>query len=450
MTERETWTSDIFGVLPEPGSHRVLMVERESGWTLPAASVANERYLTPELATRELRDATGLPAIAIRFARIVKDDARRDREGVFVLDAIAPLPDPLRTGRWVSREELASLPLADPAHREGIDDVLRELETDDLPLFRQPWEQPGWYAGATSWIEAALHTLDRTLTAPPEQVQWWSLSAVMRVSTADGDLYFKAATQDQPLFCDEPVLLAWLGRHYPGRVPALVASDQKTGWMLLENAGSEVGYGVPVERKIEVVEAFGALQRDTAGRVDELLALGCVDRRPDRLVPRVKGLLHDGTALAAMPKDDRRELLSRLPAIAEMCRQLAEGEVPATLIHGDLHLGNVASRDGTLTFFDWTDASVSHPFVDMVVIFGERDEASRARLRDAYLTIWTGFAPMERLRELWSLAAVVHALHHAVSYGVMLEHIEERARGEVERAVPAYLGRALRALRAPA
>lgn len=453
VTDHEPVTSEIFGILLHPATHRVLMVEHESGWALPAASVANERYLTSELATRGLRTATGLPVIAIRFARLTKDEARRDREGIFVLDPIAPLRAPLPgfpAARWVSRDDLVNLPLAHPDHRAVIDDVLRELETGEMPPFRQPWEQPGWFAGATSWIEETLGALGREITSPPEQVQWWSFSAVLRVGTADGDLYFKAATMDQPLFCDEPALLTWLGRHYPGRVPALAASNPETGWMLLEDAGPEVGHDVPLERKIEVFRAFGTLQRESAGQIDALLALGCVDRRPDRLIPRVERLLDDETALTAVPEDDRRELRRRLPAIAEMCRRLADGPVPPTLIHGDLHLENVAGHDGGLAFFDWTDASVSHPFVDMFVIYGERDEASRARLRDAYLAIWTDFAPIERLRELWSLAAVVHALHHAVSYQVMLEHMEERARSEVERAVPAYLGRALRSLRDPA
>jgi len=450
VTDHEPVTSEIFGILPEPGSHRVLMIERDAGWALPAAQVVDERYLSPQLATRVLRDAIGTPSIAIRFARIVADDARHDIEGIFVFDAVAPLSDQPATGRWVSRDDLATLPLAHSDHRAVIDDVLRELETGDWPPFRQPWERPGWYAEATAWIERSLAPLGRTLTAPPVPVQWWSLSAVMRVSTAEGDLYFKAATLDQPLFCNEPSVTAWLGERFPGRVPVMVASDPNRGWMLLEDAGPEVGFDIPLERKGEVFRAFGNLQRDSAGELEILLAHGCIDRRPDRLMPQIERLLDDETALKAVPEDDRRELRRRLPAVAELCRRVADGPVPSTLIHGDIHLGNVASRDGAFIFFDWTDASVAHPFVDMFMIYGEKDESTRALLRDAYLAAWTDLAPIERLRELWADAEPIHALHHAVSYHVILEHTEERAKIDVERAVPAYLGKALRALRPPA
>src|SRR5438045_6167468 len=90
------------------------------------------------------------------------------------------------------------------------------------------------------------------------------------------------------------------------------------------------------------------------------------------------------------------------------------GSIPATLIRGDLHPENVAISDGGLPFFDWSKACVTHPFMDMFLIFNERDEALRIRLRVANLEVWTDFEPMGRLLELWSLCGVVHALHHEV------------------------------------
>lgn len=231
------------------------------------------------------------------------------------------------------------------------------------------------------------------------------------------------------------------------RRTASIASDRDRGWMLLEDAGPEVGFDVPVERKGEVYRAFGNLQRDPAGEIETLLAHGWIDRRPERLMPQVERLLTDDAALMAVSREDRDELRRLLPLAADLCNRLAAGEVPLTLVHGDIHLGNVAGRDGAFIFFDWTDASVAHPFVDMFMIYGEKDETSRDLLRDAYLSVWTEFAPIARLRELWSDAEAIHALHHAVSYHVILEHTEERAKIDIERAVPAYLGTALRALR---
>jgi aminoglycoside phosphotransferase (APT) family kinase protein len=63
--------------------------------------------------------------------------------------------------------------------------------------------------------------------------------------------------------------------------------------------------------------------------------------------------------------------------------------------HGDLHLGNVAQGSRGYLFFDWTDASVANPVLDLLTFFHEDEEEAegplRDRLRDAYLSEWTAF-----------------------------------------------------------
>jgi hypothetical protein len=70
--------------------------------------------------------------------------------------------------------------------------------------------------------------------------------------------------------------------------------------------------------------------------------------------------------------------------------RLAGHAVPPSLVHGDLHLANVARGPRGCRFFDWTDACVAHPFLDLATIrrgtsyAGEEVEAElRLRLRDA-------------------------------------------------------------------
>ena len=81
------------------------------------------------------------------------------------------------------------------------------------------------------------------------------------------------------------------------------------------------------------------------------------------------------------------------------------------------------------------------------VIFGEPNEASRTRLMDVYLRAWIEHDGTAA--GTLALPAVVDAVHHAVSYGVMLEHMEEQTMGDVKHAVPAHLRTVLRALRDP-
>ncbi len=97
--------------------------------------------------------------------------------------------------------------------------------------------------------------------------------------------------------------------------------------------------------------------------------------------------------------------------------------MPLTLLHGDLHMNNVAAGPTRPLFFDWTDACVGHPFFDLVTVVhgpiplaGASPDESRTRLRDAHLSAWTDYGSPEQLMDIWRAVEVVGALHHAVSY----------------------------------
>jgi aminoglycoside phosphotransferase (APT) family kinase protein len=121
-----------------------------------------------------------------------------------------------------------------------------------------------------------------------------------------------------------------------------------------------------------------------------------------------------------------------VPRFRDACRRLAELGPPPTLVHGDLHVGNVARIDGELAYFDWTDACVAHPFIDLLSLQWEKDEAERTALLDAYLGAWDGVESAERLRETARLAAIVIPLHHAVSYRTIAGAIEPSAGPELD------------------
>jgi aminoglycoside phosphotransferase (APT) family kinase protein len=114
-------------------------------------------------------------------------------------------------------------------------------------------------------------------------------------------------------------------------------------------------------------------------------------------------------------------------------------------VHGDLHGGNTAIRDGTPIFFDWTDVCLSHPFLDLMTLLYE-EEAVEVRLRDAYLALWTDYEPPERLLAAWTLARPLCALHQAVSYQAIMASLEARTRRENTGDAGDWLRRVLQAM----
>src|SRR5215204_2166342 len=124
-----------------------------------------------------------------------------------------------------------------------------------------------------------------------------------------------------------------------------------------------------------------------------------------------------------LSQDELAAVPAALPEVLACCEELAGHAVPPSIVHGDLHLGNVARGPAGYRFFDWTDACVAHPFFDLLTIrrgtgfAGEEGDGElRDRLQAAYLPAWAPFEPPARLARALQLAVPLGALHHAVSY----------------------------------
>lgn len=97
-----------------------------------------------------------------------------------------------------------------------------------------------------------------------------------------------------------------------------------------------------------------------------------------------------------------------------------------------MHLGNAARVDGNLAFFDWTDASVAHPFIDLQSLKWEANEDEKQSIVAAYLAGWDEFAVPDKLRQAMAIAEALTPLHHAVSYQHIVANLEPVARPEVD------------------
>jgi hypothetical protein len=293
----------------------------------------------------------------------------------------------------------------------------------------RPWAQPRWFESAERWLRASSASLGYEPTGPVDQVQAWELSCVLRLPTSRGDVYFKA-TADSPLFVNEGVVMGVLAELFSDRVPRPLAVDAERRWMLLADVGEQLGgdehgAGLPVEVREEVLRAFARLQVDAVGHAERLLAAGCTDRRLPRLAAEAERWLPEIEATGRLPgidaatwlsADEMAALRAAAPRLAACCHELAGYAVPPSLVHGDLHLSNVARGPRGYRFFDWSDACVAHPFFDAIIVLEEDGGALRDRLRDAYLSGWTAFEPAARLLRAWRLAEPLIALHQAVSY----------------------------------
>src|SRR5947209_15259464 len=212
-------------------------------------------------------------------------------------------------GRTISREHRSSSPTASPL----------------------PWEHPRWQDSVAAWIDSTLADLGIEQAGTVEHLRERPWAAIARVSTAEGDVYFKASAPSEAF---EPALTLALARKRPDVIPAVLQIDVERAWMLTRDAGTQLRDRIadPPDAAIcdELLPLYAELQIELCDSVDELLALGTSDKRPAQLALAYGDLPARWQAEKAPPQQEVDALVDRL------------GEtVPASLAHEEVQDNNI-------------------------------------------------------------------------------------------------------------
>jgi len=445
-----------YALIPHVAEPRVLLIPTPDGWTLPP--VHREEFTgwsEMESVSQAACKEWGLSATTLRCLAIQHvDDSLHFLYALEHRDARWQPPD---GARWVEREMLADYPLAVPAHRAVIEEWFAWWGSDG-PL-RVPWYRPGWMDGAVAWLREQAERLGLTLTGAVEQVRSWQRSAILRVPTNEGYLYFKAVP---PVFAHEIALTEFLARHYPAHMPHVLAVERQQQWMLMaEVCGTMVEEFDDLDTWQAFLRRYAEMQIEQAQQVGDLLALGVPERRLPHLLAEMDALLEDTEVLRPGPYGFHDAELAQMRGMAtqlkDMCAELADYGLPDSLDHGDLWPQQILISNGAPVFIDWSDSSITHPFFSLSFFVDGRDffwqhiDAGQklaripdvhARLVDAYLEPWEQFAPLSRLREAARLAAKLCAVHHALLYHRLILPGMELA-WEMQNMLPYHLKRLL-------
>jgi len=261
--------------------------------------------------------------------------------------------------------------------------------------------------GPSASIAWALGRLPGTTA---HQKRTWNLSAIWRLDGADGEpvAWLK---QVPGFFGHEPEALRLVERVAPGLVPPLLAAGPH-GRMLLGHVPGDDRYGAGPDLCARVAEAFHPVQAHFADHPGELRAI------PDGRLDAAR------FAAVAEPFYDSVDGLAALvEALPKRFAEVGECGVPDTLVHGDLHPGNVRTGPGgRLTILDWGDCVIGHPAFDILRLTGQLDDPG-ALVRDwAYR--WQRTVPGSEPQRAYRLLRPVAALRAAAVYAAFLDAIE--------------------------
>lgn len=317
------------------------------------------------------------------------------------------------------------------------------------------WYDPIWQQQVHNWIRAEVQHHFMRITGEIEQPHANPWSTVMRVPTDEGTLFFKASAAETVY---ESTLTHMLAGWYPDCMPELLAVDTAHGWMLMRNSGESLRTLTRPTQDIKpwerVIARYAELQIGLANHVDEMLALGLPDHRPAALPALYTQLLADAKILRidqekGLTSAEYQQLLDLTLRFKQICADLTAVGIPDSLNHGDFHDGNVLIKNGRITFFDWGDASVTHPFVSLRTFFVSIEIAldldeyaftpGMAGLLERYLEPWQAFRSKEALMSAYELSKPAASIAKALAWWQVISRLDDSLRGEYIHIVPEVL-----------
>jgi Phosphotransferase enzyme family len=289
------------------------------------------------------------------------------------------------------------------------------LSPADVDLSRQPnraaYAEPGGPAASAAWAVDALAALG-TPGAVAVQQRTWNLSAIWRFDVDGAPVAW--LKQVPAFFAHEAAVLGLIAGVSPGLAPPLLAAGPDRR-MLLANAPGEDRYGAGADFRAQVAADFHPVQAHFVGRADDLLAAGVPDRRgPGPWLTSAAAPFRNRIAGLA-------DLLDRLP---ERLAAVAACGMPDTLVHGDLHPGNVRSDGTSRVLMDWGDATVGHPALDILRLTGDLPDAEAAPLIAAWSERWRATVPGCDPSLAVDLMRPVAPLYGAAVYAGFVANIE--------------------------
>lgn len=426
-------------LITDPRAPRVLLLEEQAGWSLPCISPHEGHFWQAVGPVNRAAARLGYSATALRCLRIVDDTQADQARCYYALELRGESAAHQPGHHWLARDDLAQAPLVSAEQRMIIAAWLAGIPT------RLPWYAPGYASAIETWTTQTLLELGRTITGPIEQVRSWERGALWRVPTSAGAVYTKAVPA---LFRHEPALSAQLAAWLPGRTASVLAFDRQRGLFIMEDSGSS---SLADTRDPHIwqtaMRSFAELQVALIERLDDLQALGVPDRRLSQLPIWLDQLIVDDLALrsssAGLSEGEIEALRTRMASLKQACETLVAGPIGVSLEHGDFFPTQVLLGEQGPAVIDWSDSSLTHPFLSMVFLtepsvpLPDVSEPS-ALVRRAYLEPWAQFAPGDQLEELLDAALELAPLHHALIYHrTILPRMENR--WEMERMLPYYL-----------
>jgi hypothetical protein len=272
---------------------------------------------------------------------------------------------------------------------------------------RAAWADLDSLTELLTWAHEELAALGRPVTGPVEQRKTWNLAGLFRLPTAAGPVWLKALP---PFAADEARAMAAFAAVDPTLVPTVLAGRRDR--LLLEDLPGEDCWDADTAVIADGVRRIVAAQH-VLGPVDWL-----PDRRTPAMVEQVEALLDRDIGLSA------EEVTAARLSLAGFT-ELDDCGLPDTIVHGDLHSGNMRAAGGRAAVLDFADAYVGNPVIDGLRLVDFLRAEKHAAVTTAWVDAWRALRPDSDPTRALAVAAPLAQLAYAVRYQEFLDGIED-------------------------
>ncbi len=384
----------------------------EAARALPTVAVSAEPEI--EEVIRGVSQLAGEPVTLLRANAATWDSGFDVTALIAEISPLSAEPDGFC---WVLLNE-TDIETIDPAWaRASLRSWTRERVAGWSDL-RPQWSRPGWLAEAAQWMQEQMITAGYRDPEVPRIHHLWGVSVVLSAASRAGSAFLKCSGDR---FSHEGRMTQALADRSRGYLPDVLAVEPDRGWLLMRDLDAPLLGDQPESMWELGLDALAVLQHEWLGRTGDLLAAGAELRPLCQLADWVNGTALDADLMDRLAPEVRGAWLESVPAMVDACTSLDRIGPGTSLTHGDFHPWNVVAGQDGPRIFDWTDAAVAHPFLDLVTyIMRTDDPALRRYLLQRYLGLWSKYLSSDDLHAAGQLALVVGALYQAHTYSQLI------------------------------
>jgi hypothetical protein len=377
-------------VLVDPASRRVLGQAGGSTFRVLRVSIPVRARVARHLGTEMLRK-WGIRVVILDFLSTGEDgDPCVVAE---LLTTISPLHFSAASADEVPNDELSD------HERMHLQRVLGNNVTS-------PFSRIGWMEEAITWIERAT---GRRLCSEGgvEQHNAGGPFALLRLRMEDGSKYWLKATGAPNTH--ERQMTSSLSTLCPPCLPNIVAEKPEwNAWLMTGEAYCLTSLPTDPDDLLRLLgqaaKSLAELQIETVGRESLLFAAGAFDQRLDVVRVNANGLFAFVAEAMSLQTSTKvpRIAAGRLKEIREIFERLCDHvqplNIPSTILHGDMNLGNLLFTEERCQLIDWCEGYVGHPLVTfqhLLLLNPIEDLAVKAWVTDALKEIY--FAAMSTI-----------------------------------------------------